>query len=84
MGRPECVATPHQTMLRQVVEAVRDATAPLPGSALPAQTGLSDEVCIPLAVEAQAAGYVSWCVAPPGWVLQPRGEDYLTHWPPAA
>ena len=83
MGRPETVATPHETMMRQVVEAVRDATAPLPDAALPAQTGLSIEVCWPLTDEAEVAGYLSWCRAPPGWVLQPDGEDYLTHWPPA-
>jgi hypothetical protein len=52
--------------------------------ALAAQTGLDIEICRPLAEEAQAAGYVAWRVAPPGWILQPHGEDYLTHWPPAA
>jgi hypothetical protein len=78
------VATPHQVLLRLVVEAVRDATAPLPWSRLPAETGLSSDICCPLAGEARSAGYVAWRVAPPGWVLEPSGEDYLIHWPPAA
>jgi hypothetical protein len=84
VGRPGTVATPREKLMRQVVEAVRDATAPLPDSALPAQSGLSIDVCWPLADEAEAVGYVSWCTAPPGWILQPSGEDYLAHWPPAA
>jgi hypothetical protein len=70
-------------MMRRVVEAVRDATAPLPWSRLPDQTGLSSDICWPLAAHAHIAGYLAWCTTPPGWVLQSRGEDYLTHWPPA-
>jgi hypothetical protein len=38
---------------------------------------------VSLAVEANAFGYVSWRATPPGWILQPPGDGYLTHWPPA-
>ena len=75
------MATHRQTMLRQVLEAIDAAGAPVRDAELPARAASFTQLCQVAIDDAHGAGYVSWCESPAGWVLQPSGLEYLSTTP---